>query len=153
MSLFSDYSLTLQPSEAVLEESSRILAFCAVIGFSSQQMRGTLLLATSSEPLGRTTPIQGGPLREWIAELSNQLLGRIKRQLAERGVILAISTPVVLRGEHLRPLSSKELDPLIFACDGGSVTVWLDAELATELDLSQVHTDCQIMGEGEAMLF
>jgi hypothetical protein len=127
--------------------------FCSVIGFSSEQMRGTLVLATSSEPLGRTSPVQGASLREWIAELSNQLLGRVKRQLAERGLILAISTPVVLRGQHLRPLPNKEAEPLIFDCEGGCVCVWMDAELTPELDLSHVQQDCQIMGEGDAMLF
>jgi hypothetical protein len=143
----------LRPTQDCENGERRELVFCSVIGFSSEQMRGTLVLATSSEPLGRTSPVQGASLREWIAELSNQLLGRVKRQLAERGLILAISTPVVLRGQHLRPLPNKEAEPLIFDCEGGCVCVWMDAELAPELDLSQVQEDCQIMGEGDAMLF
>lgn len=153
ISLFNDYSLSLQRAASPDDSHSRELVYCSVIGFSSEQMRGTLLLATSSEPLGRTSPVQGGSLREWIAELANQLLGRIKTKLAERGVLLALSTPVVLRGGHLRPLTAQEVAPLTFTCDGGCVCVWVDAILAQELDLSHVQEDCQVMGEGEAMLF
>jgi hypothetical protein len=153
IALFSDYALPLRPTQNCDDSSCRELVYCSVIGFSSSQMRGTLVLATSREPLGRTSPVQGGSLREWVAELSNQLLGRIKRHLAERGLILAISTPVVLSGQHLRPLPNKEAEPLIFECQDGCVCVWMDAEIAAELDLSHVQQDCQIMGEGEAMLF
>ena len=153
ISLFNDYSLSLQRAECADGSDAIELVYCSVIGFSSEQMRGTLLLATSSEPLGRTSPVQGGSLREWIAELANQLLGRIKTRLAERGVLLALSTPVVLRGGHLRPLTAQEVAPLRFSCDGGGVCGGVDAILAQELDLSQVQEDCQIMGEGEARLF
>lgn len=152
LSLFSDYSLTLQRADATDDSSARDLVYCAVIGYSSEQMKGTLLLATSSEPLGRTAPVENSSRREWIAELANQLLGRIKSKLAERGVILAISTPVVLRGTHLRPLTAQELLPLIFVCDGGCVCVWMDASLSPELDLTRIE-ECQVMGEGEALLF
>lgn len=150
VSLFSDYTLPLQ---RVTGDDTMELIYCSVIGFSSEQLRGTLLLATSKEPVGRTTPVQGNALSEWVAELANQLLGRIKSKLAERGVLLAISTPLVLRGEHLRPLPNQEVAPIMFVCDGGGVCVWLDAVLAPELDLSQVQADFQVMGEGEALLF
>ena len=153
ISLFHDYTLSLERADISGEDGSRELVYCAVIGFSSEQMRGTLLLATSSEPLGRTAPVANSSLREWIAELANQLLGRIKSRLAERGVLLAISTPVVLRGSHLRPLTTQQVTPLTFVCDGGCVCVWVDSVLAPELDLNHVQTDCQVMGEGEAMLF
>ena len=151
LSLFSDYALPLQAAEQ--DDRPLDLLFCAVIGFSSEQMRGTLVLATTREPLGRTSPVQGGELREWIAELSNQLLGRVKRQLVDRGVELAISTPIVLRGERLHPMPSKEAAPLKFVCEGGCVCVWMDAVLVPGLDLSQVQTSEPGMGEGDAMLF
>lgn len=153
LSLFSDYSLPLQaaaPSEQGLQTE---LLFCSVIGFSSEKVRGTLVLATTREPLGRTTPVQGGELREWVAELSNQLLGRVKRQLMDRGVELALSTPIVLRGERLAPMPSKEAPPLVFVCEGGCVCVWMDAVIAPDLDLSQIQASDPGMGEGDAMLF
>lgn len=153
VSLFSDYALPLGKATSPDEALHTELVYCSVIGFSSEQLRGTLLLAASKEPVGRTSPVSGAAAREWVAELANQLLGRIKGKLAERGVLLALSTPLLLRGEHLRPLSSHEMKPIVFTCEGGCVCVWLDAELSPELDLSQVQTDCQVMGEGEALLF
>jgi hypothetical protein len=153
MSLFSDYSLPLHPADQSGQPLDPELLFCSVIGFSSLQMRGTLVLATTKEPLGRTTPVQGGELREWVAELSNQLLGRVKRQLMDRGVELALSTPIVLRGERLHPMPSKEAAPLVFVCEGGCVCVWMDAVITPGLDLSQVQASDEGIGEGEAMLF
>jgi hypothetical protein len=153
MSLFSDYSLPLQPAAQSEQPVDPELLFCSVIGFSSEKMRGTLVLATTREPLGRTTPVKGGELREWIAELSNQLLGRIKRQLVDRGVELAISTPIVLRGERLHPMPSGEAAPHAFVCEGGGVCVWMDAVMTSDLDLSQVQAGEPGMGEGDAMLF
>jgi hypothetical protein len=152
VALFRDYALPLQPI-AVSADANPELLYCSVIGFSSDRMRGTLVLATTSEPLGRTNPVQGTSLREWVAELSNQLLGRIKRQLVDRGVVIALSTPIVLRGEHLCPLPNGTISQLSFTCDGGFVCVWFDAELAPDLDLSQVQEDGDVIAEGEALLF
>jgi hypothetical protein len=152
LALFSDYSLPLQAAETPEQRLPTELLYCSVIGFSGEQMRGTLVLATTSEPLGRTTPVQGGSLTEWVAELSNQLLGRVKRQLQDRGVSLLISTPIVLRGKHLRPFPSQEAVPLVFECDGGCVCVWMDAEVSPGVDLTQIHAEGG-MGEGDALLF
>lgn len=153
LSLFSDYSLPLQAAEQDDQPLDPDLFFCAVIGFSGAQMRGTLVLATTREPLGRTSPVQGGELREWVAELSNQLLGRVKRQLMDRGVDLAISTPIVLRAERLHPMPRNEAAPLKFVCEGGCVCVWMDAVMIPGLDLSQIQQSGEGLGEGDAMLF
>jgi hypothetical protein len=153
LSLFQDYALPLQPAQASEQSLDPELLFCSVIGFGSDQMRGTLVLATTSEPLGRTSPVQGAPLREWVAELSNQLLGRIKRQLMDRGVNLLLSTPIVLRGERLHPMPAKEAQPLTFVCEGGCVCVWMDAVINPGVDLSQVQKADDSVGEGESLLF
>jgi hypothetical protein len=116
-------------------------------------MRGTLLLATSSEPLGRTSPMRDASLREWIAELSNQLLGRIKNKLIAHGVTLHLSTPVVLRGQQIAPLSRAELVPYLFACDGGYVCVWFDAEITAGLDLTQIVSTEGLISEGSTTFF
>jgi hypothetical protein len=153
ISLFEDYSLPLKAAQASTIVDGPPLLFCGVVGFSGDQMRGTLLLATSREPLGRTSPTSDASLREWIAELSNQLLGRIKNKLMSHGVTLHLSTPIVLRGQHLAPLSRNELVPFSFVCDGGCVCVWFDADLTPGVDLSQNTALEGAIGEGESMLF
>jgi hypothetical protein len=154
LSLFEDYALPLKRARSGgLSESGAELLFCGVLGFSGDQMRGTLLLATSKEPLGRTSPTTDASLREWIAELSNQLLGRIKNKLLVRGVTLHLSTPIVLRGQHLAPLSRAELVPFAFTCDGGYVCVWFDAELKPGIDLTQEIATEGLVSEGTSTLF
>jgi hypothetical protein len=152
LGLFQDYSLPLaRVKEGALRDAE--LLFCGVVGFTGDQMRGTLLLATSKEPLGRTTPTSDSSLREWIAELSNQLLGRIKNKLLAHGVNLHLSTPVVLRGQHIAPLSRAELVPYAFACDGGYVCVWLDAEVTNGVDLTKVSGTEGVIAEGSTTFF
>jgi hypothetical protein len=153
LSLFEDYSLPLVRKREGFKDADETLLFCGVVGFSGDQMRGTLLLATSREPLGRTSPTSDASLREWIAELSNQLLGRIKNKLLLRGVTLHLSTPIVLRGQHLAPLSRAELVPYAFTCAGGCVCVWFDAELAGAVDLTQQHEAVAVVEEGTSTLF
>jgi Chemotaxis phosphatase CheX len=154
LSLFKDYSLPLDRCVGDLVPESPDLLFCGVVGFSGEQMRGTLLLATSREPLGRTSPTTDASLREWIAELSNQLLGRIKNKLFAYGVTLHLSTPIVLRGQHIAPVSRAELVPFAFSCDGGIVCVWFDAEMSVGTDLTTVvDSGLDLASEGTSTLF
>jgi hypothetical protein len=153
ISLFKDYSLPLQRAAARRLEGDSELVYCGIVGFSGEQMRGSVLLASSREPLGRTSPTNDASFREWIAELSNQLLGRVKNKLIPRGVTLHLSTPVVLRGQYLAPVPRVELVPLLFCCDGGYVCVWFDAELKEGIDLSQLQENAGMISEGDSVLF
>jgi CheY-specific phosphatase CheX len=153
ISLFSDYSLELRRVETVSWATDTELLFCVVVGFTGDQIRGSILLATTREPLGRTAPVNDTSFREWIAELANQLLGRIKNKLVRRGVVLHVSTPVVLRGVHLTPLTRTDLKPIVFDCDDGCVCVWLDAELVKGVDLTVIHEDAGVIVEGDGLLF
>ncbi|HMI86670.1 MAG TPA: hypothetical protein VK550_21400 [Polyangiaceae bacterium] len=79
----------------------------------------------------------GGPPRAWIAELSNQLVGRIKNKLLAHGAEVDVTTPVVLRGELLAPLDARnKLPPRAFASEGGNVFVWIELDTDPTLVLS-----------------
>lgn len=155
LSLFQDYSLPLvRMASGGSPSPEHPLVFCGVIGFSGDEMRGTMLLATSKEPLGRTSPSTDASLREWVAELTNQLLGRIKNRMFSHGVQLHMSTPVVLRGMHISPVCrSVELVPFYFTCDGGIVCVWFDAELKPDLDLTKTEGTTEVAAEGTGFFF
>jgi len=85
-------------------------------------IRGTLMLATTRSPIEKLAA--GGPIRDWVAELTNQLAGRIKHKLLARGVDILISTPLILRGEHLAPLPAHPITPFRLSdADGGLVCV------------------------------
>lgn len=153
LSLFEDYALPLRRSTFDLVESDSDLLYCGIIGCTGTQIRGSLLLATTREPLGRTAPVTDSSQREWLAELTNQLMGRVKNKLSTRGQELHMSTPIVLRGQHLAPIPSAQIIPLVFTCDGGVICVWFDAELAPGLDLSQEVESVGLIPEGGSLLF
>jgi hypothetical protein len=152
-SLFADYSLPLERVDAATRSNTFDIVFCGIVGFTGDQMRGALLLATSGEPLGRTLPSSDASLREWIAELSNQLLGRIKNKLVAHGVTLHMSTPTVLRGQHIAPVSVTPNAPYMFSSGNGVVCVWIDAEIVPGIDLTQASDASDVISEGSGFLF
>jgi len=152
-SLFADYALPLKLVDLKTLAHEFEIVFCGIVGFTGDQMRGAVLLATSAEPLGRTLPSTDASLREWIAELSNQLLGRIKNKLICHGVTLHMSTPTVLRGQHIAPVSSTPIVPYTFSSGGGVVCVWIDVELVAGVDLTQFADAPDVVSEGSGLLF
>jgi hypothetical protein len=155
ISLFAAYSLSLNRVAPNIDPDDGLM-YCGVVGYTGSEIRGTLMLATSSEPIGRTSPSSQASPREWVAELTNQLLGRVKTRLTRRGVTIHMSVPVVLRGQHLAPLGRTELDlhPLVFSSCAGVVCVWLDAEYPKGVVLADLTESAEAaMEEGTGMLF
>lgn len=79
----------------------------ASIGFAGRELRGALVListrklvtlALPPEVQDRTSDEQ---LADWMGELTNQLLGRIKNKLLAYGIELAMGTPAVMLGSDL----------------------------------------------------
>ena len=155
LKLFSDYQLQLGvgvPRDALVD---RQFLLCSVIGFTAKHMRGALVLATTSEPLERTNPAETRSHRDWICELSNQLLGRVKNQLLHRRVEVHPSTPVALCGDHLSPiLQQQQLVAELFTAGGGAVGVWMDCEFDEGFELpDDALVDAAPVAEGEMLLF
>lgn len=127
------------------------LLLCGILGFTGDALRGAIILAAGEGPFSRSNPLPGSPSRNWCAELTNQLVGRIKNALLARGVEIHLSTPVVLRGAHLAPLPRRELPPLSFWTGGELICVWTELEYEPGLVL---HEPIGGMAqEGDAFLF
>ena len=62
-SLFADYALPLALVDFQTLPNEFEFVFCGIVGFTGDQMRGAVLLATSAEPLGRTLPSNDASLR------------------------------------------------------------------------------------------
>jgi hypothetical protein len=149
-SLFQAYGVPLETVPAV---GTAAPALSAVIGFSGPGIRGTCILAASESPIKMSNPIGGSP-RVWIAELSNQLVGRIKNKLLAHGAEVYVTTPVVLRGELLAPLDGGgKSPPRAFASEGGNVFVWIDLETEPTLILSLTPQPEAAAEEGDALMF
>lgn len=149
--LFGDYKVKLDlVDDTGPEEGSVVL--CGVMGFTGSLARGSCLLAGTEIPFNTSKPSRG-VMRDWVGELTNQLVGRLKIKLLERGVEIALSTPVVLQGEHIAPLPRRTLIPLVFEANPGRVFVWVELETVPNFELSQKPTEAITTEEGDALFF
>lgn len=151
--LFQDYNVQVSANGVGAFVSDDIL-YCGIVGFTADNFRGSLVLSATSSPLERSNPVQSSSQRDWTAELSNQLAGRLKNQLLPYNVSISVSTPVVLRGEHIFLEPRSELRPLIFDAPGGVITVWIDLELLQGFEMSFERDESQAaIEEGASLMF
>src|SRR5882724_10168205 len=153
--LFSAYQLDVHPRDRSDFPATEKLAVCGVMGFGGKSLRGALVLATTREPLEHTKPDAFGSQRDWVCELANQLMGRVKNKLLTLGVEVLLATPAGLSGENLSPPPSKLRAPQVFAAASGFVCVWIDCEYADGFELpSSPPRDLEPpVAEGDAVLF
>jgi len=146
----SAYGVSSHPAQPGSDLGAE-LAFAGIIGFTGASLRGTLLITTTGSMLDRSNPITGSA-RDWIAEFANQLLGRIKNQLLRHGVEIYMTTPLVLRGQHLSPESLRTVDSIELDTNGGPIFVSLESETTGELVLER-DPQAFVGSEGDAILF
>jgi CheY-specific phosphatase CheX len=147
--LLDAYGVKLAESGQVWVETDEVL-YSGVMGFVGDRLRGTLLLAAPKETILSTAPEDARP-RDWVGELANQLVGRLKSKLMAHGVTIALSTPVVLSGVRLHPLPRSEVLPSVFETPSGRVLVWLEVEVDPEFTLGSLRP--LRAAEGEFLVF
>lgn len=150
--LFAAYNIGLTPMPPPDPIDSSDYTYMGLIGFTGESMRGTLLLAPAALAISNAAWQTRQELRDWVGELANQLLGRIKNQLLRYGVEIYLTMPITIRGTHLAPVSRGELRPYAFDAAPGTVAVWLDAECVEGLTFT-LKADTEHHEEGEAILF
>lgn len=143
------------------EESAQEMV--GIIGFTGTEMTGNLMISTSRDIVERSNPLpteQGiageVALRDWVGELSNQLLGRLKNKLLRYGATLEMSPPVTLYGVRVHCVIPRSPDakPFVFSSSSGDrVLIWFDAlfEPGFKLDADAEGEACQ--EEGDLLLF
>jgi hypothetical protein len=126
--LFADYGVTLSRGHFEWGVSNDPL-LSSVMGFVSEPLRGTCLLACEQAPLEASCP-SGGRIRDWIGELTNQLVGRLKIKLLAYDIDVAVTTPIVLQGIRIQPLPKAAAEPALFSGGNGIVLAWTEVEVA-----------------------
>lgn len=138
-------------------------AALTVVGYVGEQVQGTLTLVCNEQMIRETLPF---PLRElipgeedlhdWLGELGNQLLGRIKNKLGVFGVEFRITPPSTIYAENLTlpPAARDSLDWFEFETDCGTLLVRLlvQAPAGWELPLPIIITEPPPT-EGDLLLF
>lgn len=148
--LFGAYGVRLSTVRKSWGESDERL-LSGSMGFVGRHLRGTCLLATTEKALADSCPAQG-KLRDWIGELTNQLVGRLKTKLLGYGVEVFVTTPIVLSGVRIRPLPRGMLEPTVFSSTAGDVLVWVEVEADQGFALGSLHPGRSNV-EGEVILF
>lgn len=154
--LFADYGVVLEPATAPASPSEMV----AVIGFTSDEMRGTLAISARVDFFARTNVISSDPneeqIRDWAGELGNQLMGRIKNRLLAYNLVLAMGTPMVIIGMSmdLGPRRTGIVNRLAWSSTQGEVQAWLEASHEAGLWLERsADADDAIQAEGDLLFF
>jgi len=158
--LFHAYGMELEAQ--VVHDASPHHDLGAAIGFGGEQIKGSLVLFTTSQVAIHVYPIANSAdqsmLLDWVAELANQLVGRMKLRLLPEGIELSLSTPVALSGERLgRSAPRADLSrKAVLAGPAGQVQLWLDVVVTPGFELcdpqSRPTVDAPIE-EGALLLF
>lgn len=146
--LMQAYGVPLTPSSGWGDTDEVLLS--GVMGFVGDSVRGTCLLAAPEGAVRAAAP-QDAAVRDWVGELANQLVGRLKGKLMARGATIAVSTPVVLRGVKLSPLPRTDVEPVVFQSQQGKVLVWLEVEIEDGFKLGEERA--LQASEGELLVF
>jgi hypothetical protein len=132
--LFADYSFPVTFVGRV-EAPPALPEIAGVISFFGTDITGTIALATSRQLIDAKAAATPGVVSstDWLAELTNQLLGRIKRLLAAQSATIYLGTPVAVSGRELefsaRGDRAAPTCNLFLAAQGG-ILVWSDVQYA-----------------------
>jgi chemotaxis protein CheX len=139
-----------------------------IVGFMTQHLCGNLVLASTFKTVAAARPTARNTrspsphsasdwllVRDWAAELVNQLLGRLKSRLYLFGVDLHVRPPAALSGRALSVVAMKRmvLRPFIYQGGGHQVWVWLDADMTPSFELGAPRKGGALAAkEGERVL-
>lgn len=152
LGLFKAYNVTLAEDSSGAKETAN--QHTAVVGFHGTAISGAVILVVDNALLKASmqTPT---PEREWLAELANQLLGRLKNRLLAYGVDVTASTPTVLGAVRIVPNGPKDQRQGITMVGNGSrATVWVDFQAKDPERLAKLARGETTVGrEGDLILF
>lgn len=128
----------------------------ATIGFACRNLRGALIIGTTGRLLLKLHPLRGTSQDmdhdDWLGELANQLVGRVKNKLHAWGVDINLAMPMTIRGDNLKLRVNDRQVVRVSVSDGHAKSfAWIDALVAPELSL-QLRDD-EPQAEGELVLF
>ena len=157
--LFQAYAVSLAPlPRTAFRRSPTIPEFSAAIPFTSSARSsgdGWLTLSIPKPVLEHMTEDPARPLRheDWVRELTNQLMGRIKNRLLQFSVRLMMGLPSKLDPERLESLlkGSKALRVYAGRTLRGQVLATLEG-MPKDTELVYVGP-ASVAAEGETILF
>lgn len=116
--------------EAKMPDCLEETMHCSSIGLAGDAFKLSIVILAASRTIAPMCPIPGASTADWIGELANQLVGRLKNALIEYGHSGQLSLPVTVSGSGLS-LWDKTLCPMTFFIhtQAGRVILRLEAEV------------------------
>lgn len=133
--LLSAYGVELTASRPGWEAQTDEPVLVGIIGFGGKGVRATCLIGAQRTLVEASCRVRSRP-RDWIAELANQLVGRVKMKLLGYGVSVTMTTPLALSGVRVTPLPRSGADPVSFSSQRGAAVLWLEIETDDDLVLT-----------------
>ena len=155
--LFESYGVKLDLDGSPVSTILQSVKLISTIGFSSEALGGSLLLAITNDLLVKTAPAPEVNLADWSGELANQLLGRLKNQLLKYSVAVNLALPVVLEGGEFKLPARRRPHSrhVSFVSESGRVFIRTEMELCANAQLVRQPeaAGAASMDEGEFVLF
>ncbi|MFO0629408.1 MAG: chemotaxis protein CheX [Polyangiales bacterium] len=127
----------------------------AVLGFADDRTRGGLALGMSRTFARGICPAEGVSDEDWVGELGNQVLGRLRNQLLRYGLDLGMGTPVVLSGVGIAVAPPRNDEPLHMCFGQGdhNLGLFLEARFQDGFEFGQPQEEPVAFDEGSMMMF
>jgi CheY-specific phosphatase CheX len=127
----------------------------AVVGFSDDRVRGGLALGLSREFARSISPAVGGSDEDWVGELANQVLGRLRNQLLRYDLDIGMGTPVVLAGVGITVAPPRESALLHLRFESGehAFGVFLETRCSDAFEFGTPTMEHIAVDEGSLMMF
>jgi hypothetical protein len=156
-----EYGMAVPKSRSVNRTRSdeHWVTFLAIVGFASPLLSGQAIFEVDEQILMRSNPTRSSP-QDWMTELANQFLGRLKNLLLRQGIPVQRIPPLVLR-TCVSPFLNGRHGPPVLVLGGqpqGTIMIWVKAEPAIPVrddDAGNLLSaeDRNVLAEGEMVLF
>ncbi len=132
--LFRDYGIAVAPVPRIATAPCQPTpdSFGSAVPFHGPSVHGTLAFWVAQATLRRTVPAEASHLneRDWVRELCNQLMGRIKRRCMRYQILLQSGVPALVDPKNFEPMTKSQPAALfLFRALTGPVIVWLGGDL------------------------
>ena len=156
----SDYQLV--SGQASEETGQAQVEYASVLGFSGDLIKGSLVLACNKTLLEKShpniameMPVGEPEVLDWVGEIANQLLGRLKNKIAAAGIKFSMSTPTNMCGKSMQVTTPKDGHALGLCYKGshGDLVIHLSTVIDASVNFDAVVNNSQVASEGGAILF
>lgn len=132
----------------------------SVIGFKGRNVRGAFAFVAPLDFIAELLPVprerdrQDQQLRDWSAEIANQLVGRLKNKLSLRSVDFDVGSPVCFTGRSIRLVFLPDAEGVSMGFRSGSTAVRIHLDCSIDTGCADnVIEELRIVPEGDVIIF